>query len=281
MMQGYDFNPEIKMVNLRTRAQKRRAYNQIEKVRTKYERVMRPQLRSVFEAQKLALIKLDNPDTNDIARAIHSTDKDMQRVFVWMYTAMSDDIYPMIQRDSEKIKARFVDMEHKDTVVSGATESTYDGIMREYIHTVTGERITKINNTTLEAVQYVYDYSDNTVDFRDGVIEAFDKNIKMSRANTIARTETATASNASSMKSFRVLNEDSRIEKRKEWVTTLDDDVRDTHKPLDGMTLSLDELYRWSGKYGETIMDYPTDDGHGAGPEEIINCRCFIAYSSI
>lgn len=58
------------------------------------------------------------------------------------------------------------------------------------------------------------------------------------------------------------------IEIEKQWIATLDDHTRDTHRDLDGQTVPLHEPFEVDGY---EIM-YPRDPS--AEPEMIINCRC-------
>ena len=62
---------------------------------------------------------------------------------------------------------------------------------------------------------------------------------------------------------------------RKTWHTEQDLRVRDTHVPLDGTTIPIDDLFSVGG-YPMTI---PKDETHGAPLREIANCRCVCSYS--
>ena len=60
--------------------------------------------------------------------------------------------------------------------------------------------------------------------------------------------------------------------KEKTWHTMLDDKVRDTHAPLEGVTIPIDaEFYTW-------------DDDHAPQPslftkaENNVNCRCILSF---
>lgn len=57
---------------------------------------------------------------------------------------------------------------------------------------------------------------------------------------------------------------------RKTWVTAGDDDVRESHEDADGLTVGIDDLFQ----VGFSLLEYPGDTSHGAGTEEIANCRC-------
>lgn len=57
----------------------------------------------------------------------------------------------------------------------------------------------------------------------------------------------------------------------KQWVTMRDDDVRDLHRPLDGVRRLRGEPF----PVGPALLQYP---GEPAGPPEVwINCRCVLA----
>lgn len=55
-----------------------------------------------------------------------------------------------------------------------------------------------------------------------------------------------------------------------EWVSMGDEKVRETHADADGQEKPIDEAF----EVGESLLMYPGDESLGAGPEEIVNCRC-------
>ena len=62
---------------------------------------------------------------------------------------------------------------------------------------------------------------------------------------------------------------------RKTWHAIIDRKTRDTHRPLDGKTIPINEPF----EVGEYLMMYPRSEELGAGGEEIVNCRCSVSYS--
>lgn len=60
---------------------------------------------------------------------------------------------------------------------------------------------------------------------------------------------------------------------QKTWNTMLDDRVRDTHEPLEGVTIPIDaEFYTYDG-------DHAPQPGLFQKPENSINCRCILTVS--
>lgn len=84
------------------------------------------------------------------------------------------------------------------------------------------------------------------------------------RAVRIARTEIVGASNAGSFEGMKRTGVD-----RKEWLSSKDERVRETHQDLDGQTVGINEDFVSSSG---ARLAFPGDpDGP---PEEIIQCRC-------
>lgn len=94
------------------------------------------------------------------------------------------------------------------------------------------------------------------------------ENIKQTRADTIANTETASAFNYSrdlSMKEAGVTH--------KKWLLSHSPLIkmhRPTHVEHNGQTVPVGDPF----DIGGVKFMYPTDDSLGAGPEDIINCHC-------
>ena len=95
-------------------------------------------------------------------------------------------------------------------------------------------------------------------------------NVASSRALTIARTESASSINAG-----RFIQLEKEGVKSHEWVTALDEAVRDSHKALEGSIAEIGEEFEFKGKggfSGSSGLKYPGD--MDADPGEVINCRC-------
>lgn len=61
--------------------------------------------------------------------------------------------------------------------------------------------------------------------------------------------------------------------KTKTWHTMLDDRVRDTHEPLEGVTIPIDaEFYTWDGDHAQQPSGFTK-------PENNVNCRCILSVS--
>lgn len=84
------------------------------------------------------------------------------------------------------------------------------------------------------------------------------------RAMRIARTEVVSAANAGSFAAMKKTGV-----RKKEWLSSRDEIVRDSHKDLDGVQVNIDEPFR--SNTGATLL-FPGDPA--GPPEEIINCRC-------
>ena len=60
----------------------------------------------------------------------------------------------------------------------------------------------------------------------------------------------------------------------KTWVSMGDQNVRQTHRDVDGTTLPIAEPF----VVGDSLMMYPLDTSLDASAEEIVNCRCTVEY---
>lgn len=95
-------------------------------------------------------------------------------------------------------------------------------------------------------------------------------NDRRANASTIARTETAGAYNFASEMAW----EQSGIVQGKEWLTSHDEHVRDSHNRAEALgVVPLSEPFRFTGERGGVVtMQFPGDPI--GPPEEVINCRC-------
>jgi uncharacterized protein with gpF-like domain len=103
---------------------------------------------------------------------------------------------------------------------------------------------------------------------RDRIFKGAGGLISQARAATIARTEVHTAANVSQMQAIKSAG----LTVKKEWISTNDDRVRDTHADADGQTVSDNEKFDVGGE----ALEYPGDPN--GSPENVINCRCVVGF---
>lgn len=93
-----------------------------------------------------------------------------------------------------------------------------------------------------------------------------------SRAETIARTETAIAYNVGQDEAMTEASSEFGVAMSKVWLASNDMRTRETHRAANDQTVSMDDMFA----VGDSQLSFPSDpDGD---PEEIINCRCGIIY---
>jgi HK97 family phage portal protein len=125
-------------------------------------------------------------------------------------------------------------------------------------------KITRVNNTTKDMITAILvDASNSNLTISETARQIRDmfEDMTPSRSMTIARTEVIGANNGATMEGFA----QSGVEK-KEWLSSRDADVRDSHQVLDGEVVEISNLF-------SNGMQYPGGDGP---PEEVINCRCTV-----
>jgi hypothetical protein len=99
------------------------------------------------------------------------------------------------------------------------------------------------------------------------------RSIDAGRASRIARTEVHAAANYGSLSAA----EGSSEPLRKRWLATPDNRTRDTHEDAHYQGRGLSQPF----EVGNAWLMYPGDTSMGAGPEEVINCRCSLGYERI
>lgn len=94
------------------------------------------------------------------------------------------------------------------------------------------------------------------------------------RADTISRTEVLTSLNAGKFQAYIQAVDDGSLDPlsaTKVWRDSADNDVRHTHRALSSESVRLLEPFR---SPSGALMMFPGDTSLGAGPDEIILCRC-------
>lgn len=134
------------------------------------------------------------------------------------------------------------------------------------IQQFTRDQVRKIIENAIEAGLSVDDTANRLRQTYDG--------FKGVRAETIARTETASAVNYGKLSHATEAEQELGLVVTKEWLATQDDRTRETHAAADGETVALQEKFQ----VGSDYLDHPGDPAGSAA--EIVNCRCTIVTSA-
>ena len=263
----------VKLVGRLSEMDRLRAYRRLERIRTKYERVLRVQFRRIFRGQLKTILALDSTDERSVYAAVISYSPMMQNVLEWVYTDIARDIIPMVTvgKSYGKIETKFLPVEDEYDL--------YAINIQEWIRRNAADKITGINESTMRDIRKILLDCESVEDFRIRITVKYSEDIIPRRASTIARTETAAASNRASLETLKSM--DSARQGWKTWNTTLDDVVRDTHAELDGKRIRIEEQFEWYDQEGRLVrMDCPCDGTYFAPPGEVINCRCFLTYDA-
>ena len=150
-------------------------------------------------------------------------------------------------------------------------EEDWEVIIREFIRTRTGVKITKviqtetddIINITKKVVQQGIDEGWG-MDKIARTIQKTQSDMDFWKAQRIARTEVVTASNIG----VKVGAEELPGNEVKVWISTFDQRSRPEHMAMDGVRVAMNESFNVDGE----MMEFPGDPNASAG--NIINCRC-------
>jgi uncharacterized protein with gpF-like domain len=127
------------------------------------------------------------------------------------------------------------------------------------------ERIDAVVQRGIEAAESPAQISANIREAVGGTAEG--------RANTIARTETAVATQTGQYEEMQGVAESLGVRLTKTWAATEDERTRDSHSAADGQVVAFDEAFT----VGDAELMYPSDPN--GPPEEVINCRCAVLYA--
>jgi SPP1 gp7 family putative phage head morphogenesis protein len=150
----------------------------------------------------------------------------------------------------------------------------YVALVRTFVGKWTAVRVNTITETTRRRAATVIERGINEGLGEDEIgAELRDKigGIAASRARTIARTETHSASQDAQ---FEVAQA-SGLDMVKEWVAIDDDRTRDEHAEVNGDRVAMHESFT----VGDDELLYPGDPS--GSPEEVINCRCVCVYEPV
>jgi hypothetical protein len=107
----------------------------------------------------------------------------------------------------------------------------------------------------------------------EAIVEKVD-GVSVGRAEALARTDLVGMANGASVHVATVSKRPEEI-LYKEWLATNDGLTRETHADAHGQRVLVNEVF----EVGDDRLNYPGDPF--GSPEEVMNCRCTIIYSSV
>lgn len=117
-----------------------------------------------------------------------------------------------------------------------------------------------------------------TVKEVDQMVDAYKSRMLNLRGEMIARTETLNALRAGQHDGFATLIDSGAVSADRmtvKWLATSDARTRDAHASLNGTTIQFGELF--DSPAGGRLA-HPGDTAHGAGPADLVACRCAAVY---
>lgn len=232
----------------------------------KFVPAFQKELKKVFKAQQLDTIKnlyaimprarVSAADVFDPDEWVEAFEKTTEPIRVQAFTEIATDTLSGI-----------VD---KDFVF---TESMQKSIRKQ------GARmIQKVNDTTKDRIANqlrIGTAKGESVDQIAKRVRGVFKGRSVRQSRTIARTEVGAATSQAHLEAY----DQSGVVEKKQWNTAVDVDVRDTHAPMEGVVVGVDETFTlMSDELGTEEAEGPRVGAGGgslsAGNQ--INCRCFM-----
>jgi hypothetical protein len=260
---------EAKSIQKKTNDIETEVYRQIWETKDKQRQKYEDKIKVLFEKN----FKKENENVKksitlpysmeDIQKAVSKTAKGKKEILTAMYVAMTQDYGTETYNELKTTK--------KQDVFDYNNENIQD-----FIRNITAEKVTMIDETTMDEIKKILDESlptDSIEDIASKIDMLYLENIVPNRSTLIARTETVSASNFGSISGAIQAESDFDIKVLKKWLPTFDGKTRDTHMAmLDVKPIKLSERFNVGGSQ----MLYPADMNGSAG--EVCNCRCTIIY---
>lgn len=197
------------------------------------------------------------------------------------------NINSIVMRDLNKLEKLFADqykvvmIEFGSRILSGLKSNlptnrkdVNDAFMtrvNDFIRVYALDRATSISGTTIDQLRSIIQAGTieglGVREIAKGITERI-PTISNYRSNTIARTETHTASGYAS----EMAATETGLNLKKEWVAFIDGRERETHAEANGQVVNRDEDFTVGGEQ----LAYAGDPSGSA--ENIINCRCAVLY---
>lgn len=246
----------------------------------KYARaVLLTQDRIALRYQKLIKRELKKT-ANQLAKSyeINQNDSQFAEIQAQHKTRMTEILTDLSKETSERFKA--FKLTGKKNIFDNFVENSIYSILASNVLTTA---TTVSSNTVATASAVIMQTMANAVtnpiaaepeNVANAIANRIGGQNSVSRAMTIARTETHKAANVSQYTRAESAATDSGLDVVVEWISTNDGRVRDSHKNANGQTRPMGQPFNVGGE----SMKYPSDPTASAA--NVINCRCVLGYDT-
>lgn len=257
---------ETKALNLSSEEQKELYWKAFDGSRNSWITAFFNRAAQVFEQQGEAVAKAFEEGGDEAAAAVITEGaKQWERLFVAEWQAMTRHF---VEQTYNQIKGH----QPQENKLFRWFWDALEEAIQTYILRTTASKVKHVTDTTKDAImQLLYnmrtqgDAPATTSQITNALREQF-KDFSTYRAWRIARTEVVAASNYSSHETASNLEEVTY----KEWITSYDDRVRDSHKVMHRQKVEMHKMF-------SNGLMFPGDYENGSGHDNI-NCRCAIVY---
>ncbi len=266
----------VKILDLRTDAEKAAYFKTVESRRAKWEKVVQGRLQEYFrDEHKTIAAALSRGETenapDNVAHALTVLEQQgtLKNLIVGIYQDVGEDF-----GDSVLKNLKYGDAPYEQKLFNLSLNLHAPDVLLHLLQ-LAGEKVKQIYGTTLAFLQdhltAGVQAGETTEQLAQRVDDLYTESIIPDRSQAIADTEVAGASNYGSYEAAKA----SDLTLNKVWMSMDDAKTRPDHRDADGQTVGLDEPFVVGG---EQLM-YPGDPAGSAG--NIINCRCAPIYESV
>lgn len=274
--------PGVKTVNVKSPKAIRRATVVLERIRSRYERYVRIQYTKLLKEVYQRILDMDHiPSELEVYSIIQDTHDAQEKIL----RTMMESIYPeasLLATPDDRIKSiNGIEVKDREDAVRQRLNDWMDENLGAMIRSGYYDDMTDsfmsdmwyIDDTTMRDIRKAMDKAHgDPYQFQQEVQKVLGSTPQ--RAYTIARTETARASNVA----MRMAAEEYSFGRpmTKTWITVGGPNVRASHRAMDDVTIDNNEFFSVPNIYGgyDTMLE-PLDGVHGATASNIINCRCW------
>lgn len=254
---------QVKATGLQTEEQKAAYWKAYDRDRRAWENTIAKKIADRFDAEAKAVAKAYE-DSGIIDAALEAQRAEWKKVLTAAYMVVIEHFGNRFVE--QWLKGAGGPSEKKEFVF----DPWADRIL-QWVSTWAARKITGIEETTKQRIARVIqeglDANEGTAKIAKRIREEYE-DFSRYRSFVIARTEVGAAAGFASHESAKQTG----LQLKKQWISSRDDRVRDSHKVgtgIDGEIREMDELY-------SNGCMFPGDPS--GPPEEVINCRCTEAY---
>lgn len=278
----------LEFFNLQDASKKEAFFRKFDMMRNRFNEQVAKQVARRFRSERKAILKRIEgvAGVRNIADAVEAEMMEQRKAWTKtlaaIHVAVGEDFALDLFRDVQRNQFNTVEAGIAPPETKSLQEmlDNWKARVIDWIEKQGANKVVQITSSSAKAIRKELvkgvEAGEGIDDIADRIDSLYIDNFERARSVRIARTEVISASNLGSQQAAV----ETGLPLKKEWLTSIDGREREIHGNANGQVKGMTPVNEPYNVGGQNLL-FPGDTSQGAGPGNVVNCRCTETYEVV